>query len=137
MCPTRFKSHCDNAPKREPSYCDKVHKHEPKLLIIDFLKRGLAISKSLLGIGAATPQEGTNNSTTSQEDGAENHDAVASKPTTGKEKLYPDIDVDKELNAGHSAMPVGTCKVGSLCGISGFHPCFLHRHCRPLQHQHL
>ncbi|KAG0248052.1 hypothetical protein DFQ27_001216, partial [Actinomortierella ambigua] len=76
----------------------------------DFLKQGFAISKNLLSIGAATLQEGTNNSTTSQEDGAQNHDAVASKSATGKEKHHPDNNVNKELDAGRSAMPIGTRK---------------------------
>ncbi|KAG0247356.1 hypothetical protein DFQ27_002159, partial [Actinomortierella ambigua] len=90
-----FKTHCDKALKRESSHCDKVHKHEPKShlprVLIDFVKHGIiAISRNLLSIGADT----------SREDGGKNRNAVASNPATGKEKLYPDMDVDKELNAG-------------------------------------
>ncbi|KAG0256970.1 hypothetical protein DFQ27_005375, partial [Actinomortierella ambigua] len=111
MPPTRFKPYPDKAPKRETKEPEKQDDLSPfPKFLIDFVKRGIDASKNLLGIGTATPQEGTNNSTASQEDGGENQDAVASESATGEEKLYPDIDVDKELDAARSAMPVGTCK---------------------------
>ncbi|KAG0253620.1 hypothetical protein DFQ27_007298, partial [Actinomortierella ambigua] len=114
MRPTGIKTRCSNVPKRDTHTCDKVQKHEPKSLfpeiLIKFLKRGFAISRNLLSIGAAPLQEGTKNSTTSQEDGAQSHGAVAYKPATGKETRHSENNVDMELDAGHSAMPVGTCK---------------------------
>ncbi|KAG0255154.1 hypothetical protein DFQ27_006405 [Actinomortierella ambigua] len=97
MRPTRFNSYCHKVFKRE-------NKREPKptfpKLLIDFAKRGIISINNLLGIGAH--QEGTKNSTTSQEDAAENHDAVVSKPTTGKDNRYLDNNVDMELDDGHS-----------------------------------
>ncbi|KAF9153586.1 hypothetical protein DFQ26_000530 [Actinomortierella ambigua] len=114
MRPACFKTQCNKVSQREPPCCNKVHKHEPKStipqILFNLIKRGFAITKSLLSIGAVTHEEDTDSSTTNQEDGADNHDAVASTFTTGKEKRCTDNDADKELDAGRSAMPADTRK---------------------------
>ncbi|KAF9967372.1 hypothetical protein BGZ73_000570, partial [Actinomortierella ambigua] len=115
MPATRFKPYPAKAPKREP----KPEAREDDLsafpkLLIDFLKRGVAASMNLFGIGA-TDTEDYKNGANSQDEG-DDQDAMQdkedgsgsaapskSKSANGKEKLYPDIDVDKELDAARSA----------------------------------